>query len=51
MMGALLFERLTLSKDKEKVLYVAKKSHEISVPKDLVKDPYVLDSVSVEVMN
>ena len=41
--ASLLFERLTLSKDKEVLLEVAKNGHEINVPSDLVKDPYVLE--------
>ncbi len=40
---SLLFERLTLSKDKKKVLSLAKKGHEIEEPTDLLKDPYVLE--------
>jgi len=46
--ASLLFERLTLSKDKQKVLEVAKKGHEITVPEDLVKDPYVLEFLNLK---
>jgi predicted nuclease of restriction endonuclease-like (RecB) superfamily len=40
---SLLFERLALSRDKEGVLALARKGHEIQVPTDLVKDPFVLE--------
>jgi predicted nuclease of restriction endonuclease-like (RecB) superfamily len=40
---SLLFERLALSRDKEGVLALACKGHEIQVPTDLVKDPFVLE--------
>jgi predicted nuclease of restriction endonuclease-like (RecB) superfamily len=40
---SLLFERLALSRDKEGVLALAQKGHEIHRPTDLVKDPYVLE--------
>jgi predicted nuclease of restriction endonuclease-like (RecB) superfamily len=41
--NSLLFERLALSKDREGVLALAQKGHEIVQPADLVKDPYVLE--------
>ena len=41
--NSLLFERLALSKDKKKVLALAKKGHEVEQPTDLLKDPYVLE--------
>lgn len=47
-MGSLLFERLTLSKDKETVLEVAMKGHELNSPQDLVKDPYVLEFLDLK---
>src|SRR5262249_16700929 len=37
---SLLFERLALSRDKEGVLALAQKGHEIRQPADLIKDPY-----------
>jgi predicted nuclease of restriction endonuclease-like (RecB) superfamily len=40
---SLLFERLALSRDKEGVLALALKGHEIQIPSDLVKDPLVLE--------
>jgi predicted nuclease of restriction endonuclease-like (RecB) superfamily len=41
--ASLLFERLALSRDRERVLALAHKGHEIARPEDLVKDPYVLE--------
>ena len=46
--SSLLFERLTLSKDKEAVLEVANKGHELNSPKDIVKDPYVLEFLNLK---
>lgn len=46
--ASLLFERLTLSKDKDVVLAVAKKGHELNEPKDIVKDPYVLEFLNLK---
>ena len=40
---SLLFERLALSRDREGVLALAEKGHEIELPGDLIKDPYVLE--------
>lgn len=41
--STLLFERLALSTDKEGVLALAAEGHEPYRPKDLIKDPYVLE--------
>jgi len=41
--NSLLYERLVLSKDKEEVMEIAQRGHEIKQPSDLVKDPYVLE--------
>jgi predicted nuclease of restriction endonuclease-like (RecB) superfamily len=41
--GSLLFERLAMSRDREGVLALAEKGHEIQQPSDLIKDPYVLE--------
>jgi predicted nuclease of restriction endonuclease-like (RecB) superfamily len=45
---SLLYERLALSRDKEEVLVLAQKGHEINNPPDLVKDPYVLEFVGMK---
>ena len=41
--ASLLFERLAKSRDKEKLLALAKKGHEVTVPRDVIKDPFVLE--------
>jgi len=41
--NSLLFERLALSKDKEKVKQLAQKGQVIEKPEDAIKDPYVLE--------
>jgi predicted nuclease of restriction endonuclease-like (RecB) superfamily len=41
--GSSLFERLALSQDKSGILKLSKKGQLISQPKDIVKDPYVLE--------
>jgi predicted nuclease of restriction endonuclease-like (RecB) superfamily len=42
-----LFERLALSQDKSGVLKLSEKGQIISEPKDIVKDPYVLELFQV----
>jgi predicted nuclease of restriction endonuclease-like (RecB) superfamily len=44
---SLLFERLALSRDREGVLALAQKGHEIEQPSDLIKDPYVLEFAGI----
>ncbi len=41
--NSLLFERLSLSKDKKGLMRLAKKGQEIQKPDDLIKDPYILE--------
>jgi predicted nuclease of restriction endonuclease-like (RecB) superfamily len=41
--ASLLFERLAKSRDKEKVLALAKKGQEVTAPRDVIKDPFVLE--------
>ncbi|WOE71129.1 PDDEXK nuclease domain-containing protein [Hydrogenimonas thermophila] len=43
-----LFERLALSKDKQKVKELSKKGQIIENPKDLIKEPYVLEFLGLE---
>jgi len=40
---SLLFERLSLSKDKKKVIQLSQKGQIIEKPEDAIKDPYVLE--------
>ncbi len=42
-MGSLLFERLAKSRDKKGVLELADKGHLPTRPRDMIKDPYVLE--------
>ena len=46
--GSLLYERLALSKDKQKVLELAKKGQVLKTGKDLVKDPFVLEFLDIK---
>ena len=46
--GSLLYERLIISADKEKILELSKKEHEIKESKDLVKDPFVLEFLDIK---
>lgn len=47
-LGSLLYERLVLSSDKEKILELAEKGHELKTSKDLVKDPFVLEFLDIK---
>lgn len=46
-MKSLLFQRIALSKDKDGVLELSKKGHQISKPEDLIKDPFVLEFLNI----
>lgn len=46
--NSLLYERLILSSNKEKVLALSKNGHEIKTSKDLVKDPFVLEFLDIK---
>jgi len=46
--NSLLFERLSMSKDKKAVIRMAQKGLQIQEPSDLVKDPYVLEFLGLE---
>lgn len=46
--NSLLFERLSLSKNKKAVLRMAKRGQIINKPNDLIKDPYVLEFLGLE---
>ena len=45
--NSLLFERLSLSKDKNKIKELASKGQIIAKPEDLIKDPYVLEFLGI----
>lgn len=42
-MSSLLFDRLAKSRDKEKVLDLARRGHELEGPSDVLKNPFVLE--------
>ena len=46
--GSLLYERLVLSANKQKVLELDEKGHELKTSKDLVKDPFVLEFLDIK---
>jgi len=46
-MKSMLFHRLALSTDKEGILALAEKGHEIQTPADIIKDPYVLEFLNI----
>ena len=46
--GSLLYERLLISSNKNKVLELSEKGHEITESKDLVKDPFVLEFLDIK---
>ena len=46
--GSLLYERLLLSSDNNKVLELAEKGHKLKESKDLVKDPFVLEFLDIK---
>lgn len=43
-----LFERLALSKDKKQILELVVKGQEIAKPRDIIKDPYVLEFLELK---
>jgi predicted nuclease of restriction endonuclease-like (RecB) superfamily len=46
-MKSMLFHRLALSTDKEGVLKLASKGHEVQQPEDLIKDPFILEFLNI----
>lgn len=46
-MKSMLFHRLALSTDKEGILKLANKGHEVQHPEDLIKDPFVLEFLNI----
>lgn len=49
--SSLLYERLSLSKNKNKVLKMAEKGQVVTKPSDIVKDPYVLEFLGLKPSN
>ncbi len=46
--NSMLYERLALSRDKEKVLELSKKGQIVQNPKDLIKDPYIFEFLGLK---
>jgi len=46
--NSLLYERLALSKDKNKVKELSIRGQEIQTPQDIIKDPYVLEFLELQ---
>lgn len=46
-MKSLLFHRLALSTDKEGILKLANEGHEVMLPEDLIRDPFVLEFLNI----
>ena len=46
--NSLLYERIALSRDKEKVKELAVKGNEIQTPMDIIKNPYVLEFLGLD---
>ncbi|MCU0690066.1 MAG: PDDEXK nuclease domain-containing protein [Polyangiaceae bacterium] len=46
--ASLLFERLAKSRDKEKVLALARRGQQIEAPADVLKDPFVLEFLGLQ---
>ena len=47
-MSSLLFERLAKSREKDRVLALAKQGQRVSAPRDVLKDPMVLEFLELE---
>jgi predicted nuclease of restriction endonuclease-like (RecB) superfamily/predicted GNAT family N-acyltransferase len=46
--GSSLYERLALSRDKDKVIALAKEGHSVENPRDIFKTPYVFEFTGLE---
>ncbi len=46
--ASLLFERLSMNRDKEQVLALARRGQEVAVPGDVLKDPFVLEFLDLK---
>lgn len=46
--NSLLYERIALSKDKEKVKELSQKGQVLKTPEDIIKDPYVLEFLGLK---
>ena len=46
--NSMLYERLTLSRDKKKILELSKKGQVVERPEDLIKDPYIFEFLGLK---
>lgn len=46
----LLYERIAMSKDKNKILELANAGHKLNEPKDIIKDPFVLELKKIQII-
>lgn len=44
----LLYERIAMSKDKNKILELANAGHKLNEPKDIIKNPFVLEFLDIK---
>ncbi len=46
--ASLLFERLAKSRDKKKVMALARRGHQVETPADVIKEPFVLEFLGLD---
>ena len=46
--ASLLFERLAKSRDKKKVMALARRGHQVEAPADVIKEPFVLEFLGLD---
>jgi predicted nuclease of restriction endonuclease-like (RecB) superfamily len=46
--ASFLFERLARSRDKKKVMALARRGHQVETPADVIKEPFVLEFLSLD---
>ena len=46
--ASLLFERLAKSRDKKKVMALARRGHQVETPSDVIKEPFVLEFLGLD---
>ena len=46
--SSLLFERLAKSRDKKKVMALARRGHQVETPADVIKEPFVLEFLGLD---
>jgi len=46
--ASMLFERLSMNKDQDEILALARRGQEVAVPSDVIKDPFVLEFLDLK---